>query len=502
MTEASSTPLDPAPPASPPPTTRRRKLLPWIATLALVVLTAGVVVYGITRETPLPPEIQRRLANVEVRTVEPTLYREALILSARLEADRVAAVSPEFAGRLARWRVEEGGEVAAGQVVAELDTEALDAALAEVRARRGSAEKAVEQARFGLEAAGVAVEHAKKEAQVRELGLRGAQAALELARAEAARAESLVAQQVLDRARLDVAKNALTQAEVGADQAREALAAGELGVQAAEVGLAEAKARLALARSGVDELDAAAATLQVQRARTRLLAPVSGMLEKHLAEPGETVESGQPLAMLYDLGRLRAVVHVPDRFVAFLDASNPAAQEFVRRNRPGAAQEVRARVVVPGLPQLTGGEGRGVEVAAEIVRIAQAADPESNTFAVELRVPNPGRALRHGMLVRAEIEYLAFPDAVVIPLGAVQVTDAGPRVFVLRRAGERTFADSRDVVPGSIREDQVQVLQGLEGGELLVVSGWKGLVSGTEVNVVVQDGDFRVGGSGEGGGTP
>lgn len=493
-------PAKTAPPL--PAAARHRKLLPWLATLVLVGLTVGVVVYGLTREIPLPPEVQRRLANVEVRTVEPTLYREALILSARLEADRVAAVSPEFAGRLARWRVPEGAQVAAGQVVAELDTEALDAALAELRARRSSAEKAVAQARLGLEAAGVAVEHAKKEAQVRELGLRGARAALELARSEAARAESLVAQQVLDRARLDVARNALTQAEVGAEQAREALAAGELGVQAAEVGLADAEARLALARSGVDELDAAAASLEVQRTKTRLLAPISGMLEKHLAEPGETVESGRPLAMLYDLDRLRALVQVPDRFVAFLDTGNPAAREFVRRNRPGASQDVRARVVVPGLPQLTGGEGRGVEVPAEIARIGQAADPQSNTFAVELRVPNPGRALRHGMLVRAEIEYLAFPDAVVIPLGAVQVTDAGPRVFVLRRADGRTFADSRDVVPGSIREDQVQVLQGLAGGERLVVSGWKGLVSGTEVNVVVEDGVFLVGGSGEGGGTP
>lgn len=487
---AESTP-PPAPPAA-----RRRQLVPWLATVVLGVLTVGVVAYGVLRETPPPPGIQRRLANVEVRTVEPTLYREALILSARLEADRVAAVSPEFAGRLARWRVPEGGQATAGQVVAELDIQTLDAALAEVAARRASAQKAVEQARVSLEAAGVAVERAGKEAQVRELALGGALADLELARTEHARAENLVAQQVLDRARLDVARNALTQAEVGAEQAREAVAAAALGVQAAQLGLEEAKARLALARSGVEELAAAAASLEVQRGKTRLLAPISGLLEKHLAEPGETVESGRPLALLYDLERLRAVVQVPDRFVAFLDEKNPAAREFVERNRPGAVREVRTRVVVPGLPKLAGGEVRGVEVPAEIVRIAQAAEPESNTFAVELSVPNPGRALRHGMLVRAEIEYLAIPGAVVVPLAAVQVTDAGPRVFVLRREEDgRTFAEARDVVPGSIREDTVHLLDGLTGGERLVVSGWKGLVSGAEVNVVVEDGVFRTAGA-------
>ncbi|MFU8856029.1 MAG: efflux RND transporter periplasmic adaptor subunit [Deferrisomatales bacterium] len=501
MTQDPSPPIEPAPPASSPAADRFRRLRPWVVTLAIAVLTVGVVVYGVTRETPAPPHVARRLANVEVRTVVPALYREALILAARLEADRVAAVSPEFAGRLARWHVPEGGEAAAGQLVAELDTEALDAALAELRARRASAESTVEHARVGLEAASVAVEHAGKEAEVRELALRGALANLELVRTEHARAESLVAQQVLDRARLDVARNALTQAEVGAEQAREALAAARLGIQAAQVGLAEAEARLALARSGVEELDAAVASLEVQRSKTRLLAPIPGMLEKHLAEPGETVESARPLALLYDLDRLRAVVHVPDRFVSFLDTWNPAAEEFVRRTRPGALREVRARVVVPGLPQLTGGEGRGFEVPAELVRIAQASDAESNTFAVELRVPNPGRALRHGMIVRAEIDYLAFPDAVVVPLGAVQVTDAGPRVFVLRRDEGRAYADARDIVPGSIQEDRVQVLEGLAGGESLVVSGWKGLVSGTEVNVVLEDGVFT-GGAGEAGPGP
>jgi len=500
MTHPTSRAPDPSADPAAPGSRRSRSLFPWLTTLLLVALTAGVVFYGATREIPPPPPTVKRLANVEVRTVRLLPYREALVLAARLEADRVADVGPEFAGRLARWLVAEGERVAEGQVVAELDTRSLDAGLAEVAARKSSAGKGLAQAELGLEAGKVALESARKGVEVRALALRGTEADLALARTDHGRVKSLVEQKVMDLARLDGAANALTQAEVRVEQAREGVVSAELGVRAAQVGLEEAGARLALARSSLEELDAAAAALQVQLAKTRLRAPISGRLEEHLVEAGEVVESGRPLARLYDLARLRAVVQVPDRFVAFLDASNPAAREFVRLNRPGATQDVGARVLVPGLPKLTGGEERGIELPAEIVRIAQAADPASNTFAVELRVANPGEALKHGILARAELGYLTFPQAVVIPVAAVQVTDVGPRVFVLQGQGGAAVAQARDVIPGSIRDDAVQILEGLAGGERLIVSGWKGLVSGTAVNVVMEDGVFL--GAQDGAGTP
>jgi RND family efflux transporter MFP subunit len=469
-----------------------------LVTIGLGVAIAGVILYGATREVPEPPSPPKRLANVEVATVRPQTYRESLVLPAKVEADRVAAVSPEFAGRLSRWLVAEGQRVEGGQVVAELDTEVLDASLRELLAKRSSAALAVRQASAALEGARVALNSARKQVEVQELTRQGAEADLQLARADHDRVQSLVDQKVMDRARLDTARNTLTQAEVRLSQAREGVTSAKLAVDGAEVGVEEGKARLALAESTGTELDAAIASLRVHLAKSRLRAPVSGRLEAHLAEPGEFVDGGKPVARVYDLARVKAVVQVPDRYVAFLDVGNPAGREFIRQNRPGAVQEVRARLVVPGLPKLTGGENRGIELPAEVTRIAQAADPASNTFAVELGAENPGEALKHGVIARGVIEYLTFPEALIVPLQAVQVTDAGPRVLVVESRDGRSFARERTIVPGSIQEDRVQVLDGVTAGERLIVSGWKGLAGGTEVNVMVQDGVFLgVGGGGD-----
>jgi len=497
----SSAPVSaPRPPPSPPGAPRKRGRSAWFVTVALGVAIAGVIFYGATRETPEPPPPPKQLANVEVTTVQTQVYRESLILPAMVEAQRVAAVSPEFAGRLIRWLVAEGQRTQAGQVVAELDTATLDATLRELRARRSSADLAVGQARLALDGAKVDLDAARQQVHVQELAQQGAEADLQLARADHGRVQSLVDQKVMDLARLDTALNALTQAEVGVSRAREGVTSAKLAVDGAGVRIDEAKSRLSLAEANVVELDAAIESLQVQLAKTKLRAPIPGRLEEQLAEPGEFVDAGKPVARLYDLERVKAVVQVPDRYVAFLDVANPAGREFIRLNRPGAIQEVRARLVVPGLPKLTGGENRGIEIPAEVARIAQASDPGSNTFAVELRAVNPGEALKHGVIARAVIEYLTFPEALIIPLAAVQVTDAGPRVLVVETRDGRAFARERTIVPGSIQEDRVQVLSGVSGGERLIVSGWKGLAGGTEVNVMVQDGVFL--GVGDGGGNP
>ncbi len=470
----------------------------WALTGLLVVAIAAVAIYGSTRPEPVPVAPKRTLANVEVQRLAARPYREALLLPARIEADRTAAVSTEFQGKLARWRAAEGERVAAGQVVAELDTESLEASLRELEARRRSTELGVKRAGAALEGAGVRLDSARKEAQLRRLALDGARSDLELARTEHERARTLVAKQVLDSATLDTRRNALTQAEVRVQQAEESAAAAELAIRAAEVAVREADTGLALARSGIVELDAAVDSLRVQIAKAALRAPIEGRLEQHLAEPGEVVASGAAVAQIFDLDHLRAVANVPDRYVAFLDPRNPALSGYLEERLPGAVPEVRAVIEVPGLPTLTDGDSAAAELPAEIARIAQAADPASNTFEVELRAANPGNTLKHGVIARARIEYLTYPNAIVIPVAAVQVTDAGPRVLVVERVGGRDLAAVRDIEPASVRDDALLVLGGLTPGDRLIVAGWKGLVTGEEVNVVVEDGVYNaVGGGGE-----
>jgi RND family efflux transporter MFP subunit len=222
--------------------------------------------------------------------------------------------------------------------------------------------------------------------------------------------------------------------------------------------------------------------------KSLIRAPFDGRLEEHLTEAGEVVTPGMPLAKLYALEQLRAVVDVPDRQVAFLDTGNSAVDQYIALTMPGAKRDVHCTIIIPGLPKLTGGNYAGLELEAKIARIALAGDPASNTFKVELQLPNPGLALKQGMIVRARIRYLRYPQAIVIPLQSVQVTDKGPRVLVVEKRETGQIAYARDIRPISIMENGVLVADSLRAGERLVISGGKGVMNGEEVKVIMSDG--------------
>ena len=250
---------------------------------------------------------------------------------------------------------------------------------------------------------------------------------------------------------------------------------------------------LTQARLTVSRIERERDTLQTTRAKAELPAPIAGRLEEHLREAGEVVAAGQTLARIYDLEFVRATVNLPDRYIPFLDDGTPAIRQYIALARPGAERRVQAKLLMPGLPRLSGEGPENLSFKAEIARVALAADPRSNTFAVELRLPNPGGALKQGMLAQAELSFLRYPQAILIPLQAIQVTDTGPRVLVVEALDGQDVALARPVEVLSIKDDQLFIASGIQPGERLVVAGGKGVIHGEPVNVIMEDGGLQLG---------
>lgn len=465
-------------------------LVPWSITLLIAVAIILVTVYAASRETPNPPASQQKLTNVEVETIHTVEFTESLTLPAILSADRVAQIRPEFTGILARWFASEGELVSMGEVIAEMDTRKLRLQLIELEAAIKTATQNVAASNIRKQSAEIHLANMRENVRLQEIALESTQAKLKLAQKEFDRYQKLAERNIITASKLDDIQNQLTQAALAVARAEQNLNSEQLNIRSAELAIQEAKAGSKLAEARIVELEASIGLLEYQIEKGKLLAPFSGRLDKHLFQPGEMVSPEAPIAKIYDLKYLRAVLNVPDRVVAFIDESNQGAKQFIEMNMPGAVQRIKAKLIVPGLPKLTGGTDTGVELDADIARIAQSSDPESNTFKVELSMPNPGNALKHGMIVRSKLEYLTYPDAVVIPIKAVQFTDAGPRVLVVKEENGAKVVSAQDINPISIQGSNLFIRGGVNPGDRLVVAGWKGLVGGEKVNVLLQDGHF------------
>jgi membrane fusion protein (multidrug efflux system) len=191
--------------------------------------------------------------------------------------------------------------------------------------------------------------------------------------------------------------------------------------------------------------------MEIRLERSIIRAPIDGIAQNRLIEPGEVVAPGTRVTTLQRSDRLKVQANVPDTEIAWL------------------ARGRRAEVRVDAYPDRT--------FEARLSYLAPAADTQTRTFEVECDLPNPRRLLRPGMLARVELAKRTVEDGLVVPIDAVVQARAGLVAYVI----EDCAARARPVVTGAAEGDRVLVEEGLRAGERLVVEGQRDLSDGQPV---------------------
>jgi HlyD family secretion protein len=186
----------------------------------------------------------------------------------RIEAERVD-VALKFGGRIAKVLVDEGQMVAAGDVIARIDSTELEA---QVRA----AEAATRQAQQELVQAKALVAQRKGE--------------LAFAKAELNRTETLAARGYATGETLDQRRSQEITANAALNTARAQIASAEAAIEASEANVAALKANLA---------------------DYTLVAPRGGRVQYRMAEPGEILAAGGKVVSLLDLTDVYMDVYLP-----------------------------------------------------------------------------------------------------------------------------------------------------------------------------------------------
>ena len=220
----------------------------------------------------------------------------------------------------------------------------------------------------------------------------------------------------------------------------------ERELQEAEAALATAKAQHAAAAS-LRSTYAANSPGQPGATALELRAPITGVVTKVGAGPGEPVAADQVVFTVLN----------PER--VWLEARVPEADA----ERLGQARDA--------LLELPGGEGRFLSISAEDGQLVFAGievDTSTRTIPLIYELSNANAALRIGQAIRLHVEIARTEETIAIPDSAV-VEEGGQPVAFVQVSGE-TF-EKRELRLG-IRDGKfVQVLNGLKEGEWVVTSG-------------------------------
>ncbi len=269
---------------------------------------------------------------------------------------------------------------------------------------------------------------------------------------------------------------AVAQAQVGLDreQAEAELARREW----AELGEGDAspltrrEPQLAQARAALAAAEAALEQARLDLSRTRVKAPYDGRLRARLADVGQSVSRGTPLAQVYSTDAAEVRLPVQREELAFLDL------DLARGDLGDSGPEVLLRAE-------PGGKGEGWR--GRVVRADGGFDPRTRMLGLYVEVADPfgrsgggGEVLPMGLFVEAQIRGRLVENVAVLPRSALRT---GDRVLVVADGRLRY----RPVEVVRTAGDQVVVGSGLEPGELVCVSTLDTVVDGMSVRTVRED---------------
>jgi RND family efflux transporter MFP subunit len=219
--------------------------------------------------------------------------------------------------------------------------------------------------------------------------------------------------------------------------------------------------RSSIAPNDFEKYEAAAlqAVTQERLARkhledTRLFAPYHGVITRRQLEPQENVAPGVAVLSLNAIDPVKVKVGVPE---ASIHAVHPGSAALVHLNALDR-QPFAGRVTLVGV----------------------AADPATRMYTVEITVPNPKGAILPGMIAETTIESDSIAPMVTLPPEAVvQDADGAPQVYVYFPKEHRVYA--RRVTTGSFAGREIEITEGLVGGDYVVVGGQHRLREGVQV---------------------
>lgn len=227
----------------------------------------------------------------------------------------------------------------------------------------------------------------------------------------------------------------------------------------AQVTFDAAVAVLESLRAQVTQMEVALAQAETNLAYSYIRAPFAGYVAERNLDTGayvtgttaSTSTMSRGILSVHDINTVRVLIEVVEKDIPLITIGQKA--------------ELRAEAYPDQVFEGT------------VTRVVQALNRATRTMTVEIDLPNKDRRLKGGMFARVEVLVGIHRDAVQIPIDAVSRLEEAQYVFVVRDGK----AQRVNVEIGTRKENHVEIVTGLSGDEVVIVSGKDLVRDGTPV---------------------
>jgi len=203
--------------------------------------------------------------------------------------------------------------------------------------------------------------------------------------------------------------------------------------------------------------DAAKANADLMKARwerTQIRAPFDGIVDNIVPNVGDFAPPGMPAARVVNTSTIKIQADVPELYSGSVPVGSPAIITF------------------DALP--------GDTLRGRINFIGSTVSSANRALQVEIVVSNPYRKIKSEMVAKVKIVRGTKTNALLVSENIIQLVDRDRIIAFVENGGK---AEERRLKLGGHQGIMVEVLEGLNTGDHLIVSGYQKVINGTPVIV-------------------
>jgi RND family efflux transporter MFP subunit len=229
--------------------------------------------------------------------------------------------------------------------------------------------------------------------------------------------------------------------------------------EAQQASVESARADVRAAEENVRASEANLKRLQNLQSYERVTAPFTGIITARNVDVGSLISSNgnTPLFRMAQIDVLRIMIDVPEQSSPYIRVGEPA--------------------------QVTLQEFAGRKFAGRVSRTANALDANTRTLPTEVQVPNPEHVLLPNMYAQVTLTGARSERAILIGGDALVVRPNGTQVAMLKEGNRVHF---QPVQVGRDYGPEIEIRQGLSGGEYVIVNPTDDVREDAEVKPVTQ----------------
>lgn len=185
---------------------------------------------------------------------------------------------------------------------------------------------------------------------------------------------------------------------------------------------------------------------------TKLSAPIDGVIAELNVSKNQIALPNTPIATIVNLDPIIATFFVNSYQVVQLEPN------------------MKATIQVEGISD---------PFTSEIKTVSPTVNPQSNLFEVEIPISNVEEQIKGGMRLTAAVSLGNIARALVIPVDSILYDDNKPYVYIV----DKDTAIRKDITLGIIKDEIIEVVDGLNLNDRVVTRGKERLNDGTEIKI-------------------